>query len=205
MPQQRDNPSIPEANEENKQEQIPLSQTSSHISATTIRTDNTALSATITSCSPKAQFNHRIENSKSSKKTIPHSGVLSNRGDERCNHRNGITLHNAPILPQQLFSQLSQVQALSHCETTEMDGNISTAVVLPLALLLPNQSFIHTDAARHDNDSEMEQHSIGDAAIDKIRKDLAQLGVKLQENARQQIGFVGEAEWPDITDIVETV
>jgi len=51
----------------------------------------------------------------------------------------------------------------------------------------------------------MEQHSIGDAAIDKIRKDLAQLEVKLQENARQQIGFVGEAEWPDITDIVETV
>nr|CEG03945.1 unnamed protein product [Fusarium acuminatum CS5907] len=112
-----------------------------------------------------------------------------------------MTQPNAPILPQERFSQTSQVQALGLFETTQVDKNISTAVLLPLALISPNQSFIYTGAVRHNRDSEMEQHSISDEAIDKIRMDLARLGVELQENAREQIRCISEAEYPDITDI----
>ncbi|KAH6949597.1 hypothetical protein DER45DRAFT_544958 [Fusarium avenaceum] len=199
-PQQRDSPATPEVNKENKQEQMSLSKTSFHIPTTTIRTDGTALSSTVTSYSPRAQFNQLIEHSKSSK-IISHSGVFANLGDKRCNNRNSMTQPNAPILPQERFSQTSQVQALGLFETTQVDKNISTAVLLPLALISPNQSFIYTGAVRHNRDSEMEQHSISDEAIDKIRMDLARLGVELQENAREQIRCISEAEYPDITDI----
>ncbi|KAJ9419693.1 hypothetical protein FOXG_19611 [Fusarium oxysporum f. sp. lycopersici 4287] len=197
MPQQTDIPSIPEVSEGNKQQHMPLPQTNSHILVTTARTDNTTLIASITNCSRKAQFSQPIESSQLSKKNIPQSGAFSNRGDERCNDRNCITVHDTPILPQHLFSPTSQMQTPSHHNRTETNKNISTAV-LPLALLSPNQSFIRITAARHSNESEMEQHSIEDEALDRIRKNLTQLGVELQENTRQQIRFIGEAEWVDI-------
>jgi hypothetical protein len=196
MPQQGDKSSTPEVKQENEQQQIPLPQKIFHILATVTITDNTAFSATITIHNPTTQFNQPFQHAKSTRTTTKHSGALPHWGVERWNDRNNTTLQNSPSLPQSLLYQIGQVQAQSHHEKTERDENISTEVLFPLALLLPNQRFIHTDKARHSTDSEMDQHPMEAEAevIDKIRKDLVQLGVKLQEYARQQIRFIDEAE-----------
>lgn len=169
---------------------------SQHSLTTTIGGDNSPLNAKATSSTHEQKSYQHSERSKSHKTTTSRSGVSSRCRKKKRKTRNSITFSESP-LPDKLYSPSGDKS--NHQITRDNKGyeDIQLASKIDDALLPSDHRLIRTEA---DDSTEIKPDYAYDEDLDKIRADLVQLGIELQENARKQICFMRETEEPDITD-----